>query len=159
MASISAPFTTLLLLVLATRAVLLVAGQDIPDAYKCYNKDFQFLPTDWKQALVDEAPARSVDLPAASTCLRLCLAEHCTFRLFLAGVWESKVSSTLPLTIVTHTSHSRWKQLRGQCRSWKGPLVASVYIHIEQAGGEWLSNENEQIVKDSMRQLQKMHQS
>ena len=51
-----------LLLFLATGAVLLVLSQGMPEAFKCYNDDFKFLPTDWKQALVDEAPARSVAL-------------------------------------------------------------------------------------------------
>ena len=63
------------------------------------------------------------------------------------------------MTVVTHTSHSRWKQLRGQCRSWKGPLVASVYIHLEQASGDWLDEQNQKKVQDVILQFQKLHET
>lgn len=58
---------------------------------------------------------------------------HC--RLYLAGLWEPETASgstppQLPLTVFTAASLTRLPQLRQQCASWPGPLVAALWVPL-----------------------------
>ncbi|PNH12234.1 hypothetical protein TSOC_000853 [Tetrabaena socialis] len=50
--------------------------------------------------------------------------------LFLAEVWWSRRVSGLPVTIFTMASMDRMKMLEAQCRSYRGPVVAAVYLAL-----------------------------
>jgi hypothetical protein len=65
----------------------------------------------------------------------------------------------MPLTVITHTTVNRWKQLRAQCRSYKGPLNAAVYMFLRQDNGTWLNPPNQLLVDQAAAKLQKFHAS
>ncbi len=46
------------------------------------------------------------------------------------AVWQSHKPHALPLTVATQLSVSRLSQLSAQCRGWKGPLSAAVYVPL-----------------------------
>lgn len=59
---------------------------------------------------------------------------HAT-RLTLRSGWWSEKKSIFDLSIVTGLTVSRLDQLEAQCRAWKGPLTAAVYLVVHVPPG------------------------
>lgn len=51
-----------------------------------------------------------------------------------AGSWWSAKRAVVPVTVVTQLSISRLPQLWAQCRSWRGPLSAAVFVPAPENG-------------------------
>jgi glycosyltransferase-like protein LARGE len=56
-------------------------------------------------------------------------------RLTLRSGWWSEKKSLFDLSIVTGLTVSRLDQLEAQCRAWKGPLTAAVYLVVHVPTG------------------------
>ena len=82
---------------------------------------------------------------------------HHAARLHLAKVWTSSHPPKLPITVVTHTQTNRDKNIN-QCRTWRGPLVASVYMPIAQTGGTELGELQKQQVQSTIDELDILHE-
>mmetsp|Transcript_23209 Transcript_23209/g.50938 ORF Transcript_23209/g.50938 Transcript_23209/m.50938 type:complete len:525 (-) Transcript_23209:908-2482(-) len=65
----------------------------------------------------------------------------------IAGVWWSGKQRNVPVTLVTQSSVDRLPQLYSQCRSWKGPLSAVVYLGLQQEHADPLTEENLSLIK------------
>ncbi|GAX72769.1 hypothetical protein CEUSTIGMA_g225.t1 [Chlamydomonas eustigma] len=50
----------------------------------------------------------------------------------IEGIWWSGKHRPVPLTIITQASADRIPQLYSQCKSWRGPLSAVLYISLFQ---------------------------
>lgn len=59
------------------------------------------------------------------------LSDDMTAAVSVAQAWWSHRPPAVPLTIITHLTLDRLDQLRSQCRSWKGPISAAVYVTID----------------------------
>ncbi|PNG99484.1 hypothetical protein TSOC_014736, partial [Tetrabaena socialis] len=85
----------------------LASEEDPAELLKCYNRDYDPAPSTFQGYL----RGRPVSL-------------------FLAEVWWSQRASGLPVTIFTMASMDRMKMLEAQCRSYRGPVVAAVYLAL-----------------------------
>ena len=96
--------------------------------------------------------------PSCGQASQPCLTPMCVLaaRLHLAKVWTSSRPPKLPVTVVTHTQTNRDKHIN-QCRTWRGPLVASVYMPIAQSGGTELGPLQQQQVQNTIEELDMLH--
>eukprot|EP00877_Chromochloris_zofingiensis_P010242 jgi/Chrzof1/5471/Cz16g04170.t1 len=58
-------------------------------------------------------------------------------RLQLHAQWSSCRRHLVNLTVVTTATVSRLSQLTAQCKSWRGPLIATVWQPLMRVDGEW----------------------
>lgn len=69
----------------------------------------------------------------------------------VAGVWWSAHQRPVPVTLTTQASLDRLTQLYTQCKSWKGPLSAVVFIGLEQDSRDTgLSDPNVLLIKKAI---------
>ena len=50
----------------------------------------------------------------------------------VGGVWWSAKQRVVPLTLITQATVDRLPQLYSQCKSWRGPLSAVLYLGLYQ---------------------------
>ncbi|GIL60836.1 hypothetical protein Vafri_15357 [Volvox africanus] len=63
-------------------------------------------------------------------------------------IWWSNKTAGIPITLVTQLSSERLEQLDAQCRTWRGPLAAVVYISLFSPSGDRLAEQNRLAVEE-----------
>ncbi len=67
----------------------------------------------------------------AYMCLYVCVCVcACVYILQVVGVWWTRRTSPVPLTILTNSDIKRLDQLEAQCVSWAGPLDAILHMPL-----------------------------
>lgn len=54
-------------------------------------------------------------------------------------IWSSCRPAAANLTVVTAVTLSRLNQLQAQCKSWKGPLSAALWLPLMQEESDWMA--------------------
>lgn len=65
----------------------------------------------------------------------------------VAGVWWSAKQRPVPVTLITQSSVDRVPQLYSQCKSWRGPLSAVMYLGVYQPKADALTEDNLLLLK------------
>lgn len=65
----------------------------------------------------------------------------------VAGVWWSSKQRPVPVTVITQATVDRLPQLYSQCKSWRGPLSAVLYIGFYQDSIGGLTAANSELLK------------
>lgn len=61
-------------------------------------------------------------------------------RMKLHKIWASCRPAAVNLTVITAVTLNRLNQLQAQCKSWKGPLAAALWLPImEHADDGWMA--------------------
>lgn len=80
----------------------------------------------------------------------------CRMKLYKA--WWSAKQPAVQVTIVTGLNPSRVNQLESQCRSYKGPISAAVYVVLHSADkAAELSDAHKQELDEAKAQLDAFH--
>lgn len=67
--------------------------------------------------------------------------------------WHTQQASSVNLTVVTTATVGRLNQLRAQCNSWQGPIVAALWVPVIQQGGLSLA-----MMEDGLQHLGEVEQ-
>lgn len=67
----------------------------------------------------------------------------------VGGVWWSAKKRPVDVTLITQASVDRLPQLYSQCRSWRGPLSAVLFLGVLQQDGGPLSQDNQELIKNA----------
>eukprot|EP00798_Chlamydomonas_sp_ICE-L_P005378 gene5378-5598_t len=72
--------------------------------------------------------------------------------------WSSRLTPEVSVTVVTQASVDRVPQLYSQCRSWRGPLSAALYVPLYQEEGtlDHLTANNVQILEVAAEKVQEL---
>ncbi len=91
---------------------------------------------------------------------RACPPASFASRLKLYKSWWSSKAQAVRVTIVTGLTPSRAEQLEAQCRSWRGPISAAVYVvlHNPDAKDGSLSDKNKEVLKEAASQMGQFHE-
>eukprot|EP00877_Chromochloris_zofingiensis_P009647 jgi/Chrzof1/4936/Cz15g05070.t1 len=60
-------------------------------------------------------------------------------RMKVHKIWSSCRPAAANLTVVTAVTLSRLNQLQAQCKSWKGPLSAALWLPLMQEESDWMA--------------------
>lgn len=96
---------------------------------------------------------------ALLTLLTCTLAALPTLRLTLRSGWWSDKKSLFDLSMVTGLTVTRLDQLEAQCRAWKGPLTAAVYLAVHvPPGGTKIDGPGLEAVQEAEQKMAEFHQ-
>jgi hypothetical protein len=80
-------------------------------------------------------------------------------RLTLRAGWWSEKKSLFDLSIVTGLTVSRLDQLEAQCRAWKGPLTAAVYLVVHvPTGATQIDGSGLELMQKAEKSMAEFHQ-
>ncbi|GLI66616.1 hypothetical protein VaNZ11_010540 [Volvox africanus] len=63
-------------------------------------------------------------------------------------IWWSNKTAGIPITLVTQLSSERLEQLDAQCRTWRGPLAAVVYLSVLNPSRGQLTEQNQLALEE-----------
>lgn len=140
----------------------------------CYNSKYNSTPTTFDDFLKGR-PSRCAHaecVAAGHSCQRIGAAlsdsrvgitdlevppPHAACSLYVHKVFWSAKRSSLPLTVFAGATVSRLDALEAQCRSWRGPHAAAVYLPLlQQASGKQLAPDNQALLDEAASDLRKL---